>query len=116
MVEIPDAVCNLKHTATAFTFCHVFKPSLQYTEKRVPNGKIGDEPLTDIIEYGRSLYSWRIRRLIKQVYRLADIGQRSRLANMLNGEFHHAKNPDLKKLKNELKEMRQDLVAQKKHK
>lgn len=46
----------------------------------MPNGKIGDNPFTDIIVHGRDVYSQRAAELVRAINALADDKTRRDLA------------------------------------
>ena len=68
----------------------------------MPNGKIGDHPLTDILTHGRVVYSERATDLIRKVVALADDKTERELADHLFFEFNEHSNPDIGKLETEL--------------
>ena len=61
----------------------------------MPNGKIGDHPLTDIIIHGRRVYSERADLLVRQI---VELGGREEIADLLLLEYNDLANPDISKL------------------
>ena len=78
----------------------------------MPNGKPGDHPFTDIVNYRRDAYSARAASLIREIDKLADEKTRSELADMLFHEYNEYSGPDVKKLERVLTEMRDRLLME----
>ena len=68
----------------------------------MPNGKIGDHPLTDILIHGRVVYSERATDLIRQVVAQADSSTKQELSERLIFEYNDHSNPDVAELEAEL--------------
>jgi hypothetical protein len=68
----------------------------------MPNGKIGDQPLPDILIHGRIVYSERATELIRKVVALADDRTERELSARLFFEFNEHSNPDTARLEAEL--------------
>ena len=68
----------------------------------MPNGKIGDHPLTDILVHGLVVYSERATQLVRKVVALADSETERKLAERLLFEYNDHANPDVAKLETEL--------------
>ena len=64
----------------------------------MPNGNVGDHPLTDILVHHRRVYSAQIDELIREIAQLSDDGDRRALGDMLLDEYNEFSNPDLAKL------------------
>lgn len=75
----------------------------------MPNGKVGDDPYTDIVVHGREVYSLRADALVREVAALADDRTQRELAGRLMGEFNERHNPDVQKLERVLTEIRDRL-------
>jgi hypothetical protein len=78
----------------------------------MPNGKPGDHPFTDIVNYKRDVYSPRAAALVREIARLADEKTRSQLADMLFHDYNEYANPDVAKLERALTDMRDQLLRQ----
>jgi hypothetical protein len=61
----------------------------------MPNGKVGDHPLTDILIHGRRVYSERADTLVRQV---VGLGGKDEIADMLYRDFNEYSTPDVAKL------------------
>jgi hypothetical protein len=72
----------------------------------MPNGKIGDHPLTDILVHGRRVYSDQVDSLIRKI---VDRGGRDRIDLLLFTEFNPFNKPDIAKLERVLREICDDL-------
>jgi len=77
----------------------------------MPNGKIGDHPLTDITIHGRVVYSERATQLIRHILSLADDATKRQLGDKLLVEYNEYDDPDVEKLEAELSEMYRALRA-----
>lgn len=73
----------------------------------MPNGKIGDHPLTDIIIHGRRVYSERADLLVRQI---VELGGREEIADLLLLEYNDLENPDISKLEHVLTEIHDRLL------
>jgi hypothetical protein len=73
----------------------------------MPNGKIGDQPLTDIIIHGRRVYSERADLLVRQI---VELGGREEIADLLLLEYNDPGNPDIAKLEHVLTEIHDRLL------
>lgn len=73
----------------------------------MPNGKIGDHPLTDIIIHGRRVYSERADLLVRQI---VELGGREEIADLLLLEYNDLANPDVAKLEHVLNEIHDRLL------
>ena len=71
----------------------------------MPNGKIGDHPLTDILIHDRVVYSERATDLIRKVVALADDKAERELSDRLFFDYNEHANPDVAKLEAELEEL-----------
>ncbi len=71
----------------------------------MPNGKIGDHPLTDILIHGRVVYSERATELIRKVVALADTETYREIWDWLLSEYNTYRNPDVARLEAELEAM-----------
>jgi hypothetical protein len=69
----------------------------------MPNGKIGDHPLTDILIHERRVYSERADNLVREI---AKLGAKEEIADMLIGEFNDFDKPDVPKLERVLTQIR----------
>jgi hypothetical protein len=72
----------------------------------MPNGKPGDHPYTDIVTYGRDVYSPRAASLVREIAKLSDDKAQRKLADLLNSEYNEYHRPDVRKLEAVLTEMR----------
>lgn len=72
----------------------------------MPNGKPGDHPYTDIVTYGRDVYSTRAADLVREIAKLSDDKARRKLADLLYSEYNEFDRPDVSKLEIVLTEMR----------
>ena len=68
----------------------------------MPNGKIGDHPLTDILVHQIVVYSEKATDLIREVVALADDKTKRDLADRLIDEYNEYSNPDVDRLEREL--------------
>ena len=68
----------------------------------MPNGKIGDHPLTDILVHQTVVYSEKATNLIREVVALADDKTKRALADRLIDEYNEYSNPDVDRLEREL--------------
>jgi hypothetical protein len=71
----------------------------------MPNGKIGDHPLTDILIHDRIVYSERATELIRKVVALADDKTERELSDRLLSVFNEYSGPDVNKLEAELESL-----------
>jgi len=76
----------------------------------MPNGKQGDHPLTDIVNYKRDIYSPRAAALVREIDRLADEKTRAQLADLSSHNCNEFANPDVNRLERVLTDMRDRLV------
>ena len=60
----------------------------------MPNGKIGDHPLTDITIHNSRVYSERVDLLIRKI---VNLGGRAEIDNMLFFKYSPFANPDVPK-------------------
>jgi hypothetical protein len=72
----------------------------------MPNGKPGDHPYTDIVTYGRDVYSPRAAGLVREIAKLSDDKAQRKLADLLYSEYNEYSRPDVGKLEAVLTEMR----------
>lgn len=75
----------------------------------MPNGKIGDHPLDDIILHGRSVYSERADSLVRKV---VELGGCDEIADMLLLEYNGLQNPDVPKLERVLAHIHERLLRE----
>jgi hypothetical protein len=75
----------------------------------MPNGQIGDHPLTDILIHGRRVYSERADALVREI---VDLGGRDELSDMLIRDFNDFAKPDVPKLERVLIGIRDRLHQQ----
>lgn len=75
----------------------------------MPNGKIGDHPLTDIVQHGRSVYSARADALVRKI---VELGGRDEIADMLLFEYNQFCNPDVPRLEGVLAAIHEQLVRE----
>ena len=68
----------------------------------MPNGKIGDHPLTDILIHDRVVYSERATDMIRKVVALADDETERELSDRLFVAYNEYSSPDVAKLEAEL--------------
>jgi hypothetical protein len=77
----------------------------------MPNGKPGDNPFTDIVIHGRSVYSKTADDLIRRIARIAGQQERNRLAQRLFLDYNEFYDPDVPALERYLKELYETLLA-----
>lgn len=70
----------------------------------MPNGKPGDNPLTDIVVYGLPVYTHKADALIREI---AELGGSEQISEMLWSEYGYQ--PDVAKLETVLTEIRDGL-------
>jgi hypothetical protein len=75
----------------------------------VPNGKIGDHPLTDILVHGRDVYGPRISALVREIAALADEKTRRELGDRLFSQYNEYSKPNVAELERELVDLRDNL-------
>jgi hypothetical protein len=75
----------------------------------MPNGKVSDHPLTDILVHELRVYSECVDNLVREI---AKLGGRDEIADMLIGEFNDFGKPDVPKLERILTEIRDRLRQQ----
>lgn len=75
------------------------------------NGKIGDHPYTDIVNYRREVYSATASALVREIDRLADDRTRRDLADRLLTQYNEYGHPDVAALERELTSLRDRLRA-----
>lgn len=75
----------------------------------MPNGKIGDHPLTDIVIHGRRVYSDHADALVRKI---VELGGRDEIADMLLLEYNDLQNPDVPKLERVLARIHQRLLRE----
>jgi hypothetical protein len=75
----------------------------------MPNGKIGDHPLTDIIVHNCRVYSEQADSLIRDIVAL---GGRDEIADMLYRDYNTFDKPDIPKLERALAEIRDRLTCE----
>jgi hypothetical protein len=68
----------------------------------MPNGKIGDHPMTDILIHGRVVYSERATDMIRKIVVLADDKTERGLSDRLFFDYNENAGPDVAKLEAEL--------------
>jgi hypothetical protein len=61
----------------------------------MPNGKIGDHPLTDIVVHDQRVYSRAADALVREI---VELGGRAEIENMLLLEYNEHMSPDVAKL------------------
>ena len=71
----------------------------------MPNGKIGDHPLTDMLIHDQIVYSKRATELIRKVVALADEKTKRELSDRLLSDFNEYSSPDVGKLEAELESL-----------
>ena len=76
----------------------------------MPDGKLGDHPITDIIVHERLVYSERADELIR---RIVEMGGSARIDQMLLTDYNYYSDPDVPELEIALKNIYDELV--KKH-
>jgi hypothetical protein len=76
----------------------------------MPDGKLGDHPITDIIVHERLVYSERADELIR---RIVEMGGSARIDQMLLTDYNYYSDPDVPELEIVLKNIYDELV--KKH-
>jgi hypothetical protein len=74
----------------------------------MPNGKMGDHPLTDIIIHGSRVYSERADGLIRKI---VELGGRDRIADMLLRDFNDFGKPDVPRLEQILSDIHDQMTA-----
>lgn len=75
----------------------------------MPNGKIGDHPLTDIVIHGRRVYSDDADALVRKI---VELGGRDEIADMLLLEYNDLQNPDVPKLERVLAGIHERLLRE----
>jgi hypothetical protein len=75
----------------------------------MPNGKPDDHPLTDILHYGRDVYSSRAAGLVREIAGLADEKALRELGDLLFNKYNEFSNPDVATLEKYLTELRDRL-------
>jgi len=75
----------------------------------MPNGKPGDHPLTDILQYSRDVYSLRAAHLVREIARLADEKTLRELGDLLYNQYNEFSNPDVAALEGYLSALRDRL-------
>jgi len=75
----------------------------------MPDGKLGDHPITDIMVHERLVYSERADELIR---RIVDMGARDRIDQMLLTDYNYYADPDVAELEVVLKNIYDDLVKE----
>jgi hypothetical protein len=73
------------------------------------NGKPGDHPYTDIVTWGRRVYSPQVDQLVREIHNLSG-GER--IASMLLSDFNEHFDPDIPRLERLLTAIRDELLAQ----
>ncbi len=73
------------------------------------NGKLGDHPYTDIVNYGCRVYSDHVDALVREIHNL---GGGERIASILLSDFNERSNPDISRLERLLTNIRDELLAQ----
>jgi hypothetical protein len=68
----------------------------------MPNGKIGDHPLTDILIHNRRVYSERADTLIRDIVAL---GGKDEISDLLFSDYNPFTKPDVPKLERVLGEI-----------
>ncbi|MBV8114456.1 MAG: hypothetical protein JO300_06915 [Silvibacterium sp.] len=77
----------------------------------MPNGTLGDHPMTDILLHGHDVYSSRASALIREIHGLADDKTLRELGDRLLTSFNPYSNPDVSLLEQELGLLRDRLRA-----
>jgi hypothetical protein len=75
----------------------------------MPNGKLGDHPLTDILQHGRDVYSMRAAGLVREIACLADEKTLRELRDLLFTQYNDLYNPDVAALERYLSILRDKL-------
>jgi hypothetical protein len=75
----------------------------------MPNGKPDDHPLTDILHYGRDVYSSRAAGLVREIARIADERVLRELGDLLFNEYNEFSKPNVAALEEYLTELRDRL-------
>jgi hypothetical protein len=75
----------------------------------MPNGKIGDHPLTDILIHKRNIYSPAAQQLVREIATLADEKTRRELGDLLLSKYNEYSNPDIPALEKYLTGLRDQL-------
>jgi hypothetical protein len=75
----------------------------------MPNGKPGDHPLSDILNYKTDLYSPLAATLVREIALLADEKTMRALGDLLVREFDPYGRPDVVRLERELNALRDRL-------
>jgi hypothetical protein len=75
----------------------------------MPNGKIGDHPITDILVHHRRVYSARADGLIRDI---VGLGGRDLIADLLFSEYNPWDRPDVRRLEGVLAEIHARLVRE----
>jgi hypothetical protein len=76
----------------------------------VPNGTIGDHPLTDIVIHGRAVYSSLADRLVQEIATLADDKTRRELEDLLLNKYNEYSRPNIPQLERVLTALRDKLL------
>ena len=76
------------------------------------NGKPGDHPLTDIVNYNANVYSGKAADLIREIVKLSDDKARRGLGNLLWEEYHPLNHPNVQKLEAYLLDLRDTLLKE----
>jgi hypothetical protein len=74
----------------------------------MPNGKVGDHPLTDILIHGRRVYSERADDLVRTI---VELGGKDRIADLLFRDFNEFSDPDVPRLEQVLSDIHDQLAA-----
>ena len=74
----------------------------------MPNGRIGDHPLTDIVYHGRRVYSEKADALVREV---VELGGQDQIQDLLIFEYNDLNHPDVPRLERVLTEIRDRLLT-----
>lgn len=75
----------------------------------MPNGKIGDHPLTDIVIHNQRVYSEAADSLVRKI---AALGGRGEIEDKLLLEYSELSSPDIPKLERELQLIYERLASE----
>jgi hypothetical protein len=78
----------------------------------MPNGRIGDHPLTDIVVHCRALYSERASALVREIVSLADEKTTRELGDLLLSKYNEYYSPNVIELEHVLTELRGRLLTE----
>lgn len=75
----------------------------------MPNGKVGDHPLTDILYHGKEVYSLEADNLVREIVKLTDENGWRELGDRLYRNYNPYMDPDIGRLEQELRNTRDAL-------